>query len=147
MPGFLQRLPVLDDPAQVKVWLLVYGALYVAFEVVGYQLEQIGWTNISGLDVATALTDAFLTVAVCAAALVALDLGAQRWRRAMTARQLERAGRHDEIWDEPLTVTSWRPAPLSISAERVDEPPKTAYTGNPYSFAGRRFPKDPGTLL
>lgn len=147
MPGFLQRLPVLDDPAQVKVWLLVYGALYVAFEVVGYQLEQIGWTDISGLDVATALTDAFLTVAVCAAALVALDLGAQRWRRAMTARRLERAGRHDEIWDEPLTVTSWRPAPLSISAERVDEPPKTAYTGNPYSFAGRRFPKDPGTLL
>jgi hypothetical protein len=82
----------------VKVWLLVYGALYVVFEVVGYQLEQIGWTDISGLDVATALTDAFLTVAVCAAALVALDLGAQRWRRAMSARQLERAGRHDEIW-------------------------------------------------
>jgi hypothetical protein len=147
VPAFLQRLPVLDDPAQVKVWLLVYGALYVVFEVVGYRLEQIGWTDISGLDVATALTDAFLTLAVCAAALVALDLGAQRWRRAMTARQLERAGRHDEIWDEPLTVTSWRPAPLSISAERVDEPPKTAYTGNPYSFAGRRFPKDPGTLL
>jgi hypothetical protein len=147
VPAFLQRLPVLDDPAQVKVWLLVYGALYVVFEVVGHQLEQIGWTDISGLDVATALTDAFLTVAVCAAALVALDLGAQRWRRAMTARQLERAARHDEIWDEPLPVTSWRPAPLSIRAERVDEPPKSAYTGNPYSFAGHRFPKDPGTLL
>jgi hypothetical protein len=44
-------------------------------------------------------------------------------------------------------VTSWRPAPLSIRAERVDEPPKTVYTGNPYSFAGHRFPKDPGTLL
>jgi hypothetical protein len=147
VPAFLQRLPVLDDPAQVKVWLLVYGALYVVFEVVGYRLEQIGWTDISGLDVATALTDAFLTLAVCAAALVALDLGAQRWRRAMTARQLERAGRHDEIWDEPLPVTSWRPAPLSIRAERVDEPPRTVYTGNPYSFAGHRFPKDPGTLL
>ena len=131
----------------MKLWLLVYGALYVVFEVVGYQLEQIGWTDISGLDVATALTDAFLTVAVCAAALVALDLGAQRWRRAMTARQLERAGRHDEIWDEPLPVTSRRPAPLSIRAERVDETPRTVYTGNPYSFAGHRFPKDPGKLL
>jgi hypothetical protein len=134
-----------DDPAQVKVWLLVYGALYVAFEVVGYQLEQIGWADISRLDVATALTDAFLTVALCAAALVTLDLGAERWRRWMTARQLERAGRHDEIWDEPLP--SWRPAPLSVSAERVDEPATTPYTGNPYSFAGHRFPKDSGTLL
>jgi hypothetical protein len=131
----------------VRVPLLVYGVLYIVFEVVGYQLEQIGWTDISALDVATAVTDALLTVAVCAAVLLALDLAAQRWRRSMEAWQLERAGLHGETCDAPLGVTSWRPAPLAISAERVEEPPKRAYTGNPYSFAGHRFPKDPGTLL
>ena len=50
----------------MRVSFLVYGVLYVVFEVVGYQLEQIGWTDISALDVATAVTDGLLTVAVCA---------------------------------------------------------------------------------
>lgn len=127
--------------------MLIYGVLYVVIEVVGYQLEQIGWTDITALDVATAVTNALLTVAVCAAVLLALDLGAQRWRRSMAAWHLERARLDDEIWDEPISVTSWRPGPLVISAERVEKPPKQSYTGNPYSFAGRRFPKDPGTLL
>jgi hypothetical protein len=131
----------------VRVSFLVYGVLYVVFEVVGYQFEQIGWADISALDVATALTDAFLTVAVGAAVLVALDLGLRRWRRSMAAWRLERAGVQGEIWDEPVSVTSWRPAPLAISAERVEEPPKGRYTGNPYTFAGHRFPKDAGTLL
>jgi len=131
----------------VRVSFLVYGVLYVVFEVVGYQFEQIGWTDISALDVATALTDAFLTVALCAAVLVAVDLGARRWRRSMEAWRLRRAQMHGEIWDEPISVTSWRPAPLAISAERVEEPPEGRYTGNPYSFAGHRFPKDAGTLL
>ncbi len=126
---------------------LVYGVLYVVLEVVGYHFEQIGWTDISALDVATALTDACLTVAVCAAVLVALDLGARRWRRSVAAGRLQQAALRGEIWDEPGTVTSWRPAPLAISAERVEEPPKAPYAGNPYSFAGHRFPKDPGTLL
>jgi hypothetical protein len=131
----------------VRVSFLVYGVLYVVFEVVGYQLEQIGWTDLSALDVATAVTDALLTVAVCAAVLLALDLGARRWRRSMTAWRLERADVDAEIWDGPVTVTSWRPEPLAISAERVDGRPKPTYTGNPYSFAGHRFPKSPGRLL
>jgi hypothetical protein len=131
----------------VRVSFLVYGVLYVVFEVVGYQLEQIGWTDISALDVATAVTDALLTVAVCAAVLLALDLGARRWRRSMAAWRLEQADADAEIWDGPVTVTAWRPEPLAISAERVDGRPKPTYTGNPYSFAGHRFPKDPGTLL
>jgi hypothetical protein len=145
--GCLQHRPVLVDPAQVRVSFLVYGVLYVVFEVVGHQLEQIGWTDISVLDVATAVTDALLTVAVCAAVLVALDLGARRWRRSMAAWRLEQAGLRGEVWDEPIGVTPWRPAPLAISSERVEQPPKRAYTGNPYTFAGHRFPKDPGRLL
>jgi hypothetical protein len=132
----------------VRVSFLVYGVLYVVVEVVGHELEQIGWTDISALDVASALTNAFLTVAVCAAVLVALDLGARRWRRSMEAWRRERAAVEGEIWDETIGVTSWRPGPLAISAERVDHPPRRpGYTGNPYSFAGHRFPKDPGTLL
>lgn len=132
----------------MRVSFLVYGVLYVVVEVVGHELEQIGWTDISALDVASALTNAFLTVAVCAAVLVALDLGARRWRRSMEAWRRERAAVEGEIWDETIGVTSWRPGPLAISAERVDHPPRRpGYTGNPYSFAGHRFPKDPGTLL
>jgi hypothetical protein len=132
----------------VRVSFLVYGVLYVVVEVVGHELEQIGWTDISALDVASAVTNAFLTVAVCAAVLVALDLGARRWRRSMEAWRRERAAVEGEIWDETIGVTSWRPGPLAISAERVDHPPRRpGYTGNPYSFAGHRFPKDPGTLL
>lgn len=132
----------------MRVSFLVYGVLYVVLEVVGYQLEQIGWTDISALDVATAVTDALLTVAVGAAVLLTLDLGARRWRRSMAAWQLEHSALDGEIWDETISVTSWRPAPLAVSAERVEEAPRPrAYTGNPYSFAGHRFPKDPGRLL
>jgi hypothetical protein len=131
----------------VRVSFLLYGVLYVVLEVVGYQLEQIGWTDISALDVATAVTDALLVLAVCAAVLVTLDVAARRWRRSMMAWHRERAELQGEVWDEPITVTSWRPAPLLISAERVEEPPKRTYRGNPYTFAGHRFPTDPGTLL
>ncbi len=132
----------------MRVSFLVYGVLYVVLEVVGYQLGQVGWTDISALDVATALTDAFLTVALCAAVLVTLDLGARRWRRSMAAWRLAQAGQHGETWEGPIEVRSWRPAPLALTARRVQEPPEQAtYAGNPYSFAGHRFPKDPGTLL
>ncbi len=34
----------------MRVSFLVYGVLYVVFEVVGYQFEQIGWADISALD-------------------------------------------------------------------------------------------------
>ena len=126
---------------------MVYGVLYVVIEVIGHQLEQIGWTDISALDVATAVTDALLFVAVCAAVLLALHLGARRWRRSMEAWHLERASLHGEIWDEPTRAAPRRPAPLTVTAERVEEPPKRRYKGNPYSFAGHRFPEDPGRLL
>jgi hypothetical protein len=132
----------------VRVSFLVYGVLYVVLEVVGYQLEQVGWTDISALDVATALTDAFLVLALCAAAIVALDIGVRRWGRSMVDWRRQRSGVAAEVWHEPLTVDSWRPAPLAVTAERVEEPPRRpGYVGNPYSFAGHRFPKGPGRLL
>ena len=77
---------------------MVYGVLYVVMEMIGHQLEQVGWSQVSALDVATAVTDAFLTVAICGAVLLALELGAQRWqrfRRARAADEVEWDGRAD----------------------------------------------------
>ena len=54
----------------MRVAFSVYGALYVVIEIVGYQLEQVSWPEITALDVATAVTNAFLTVAVLVAVLV-----------------------------------------------------------------------------
>ncbi len=136
------------DPVSVRVSLLVYGVLYVVLEVVGYHLEQLGWTDVSALDVATAVTDALLVLAVCAAVLVGLDLATQWWRRWSVARQPERIRLLGEVWEKPTEdAPARRQAPLAVAAERVEAPPKRAYTGNPYSFAGHRFPEDPGSLL
>ncbi|WP_164704399.1 hypothetical protein [Blastococcus litoris] len=133
----------------MRVPFVVYGVLYAVFEMVGYQIEQVGWADVSGLDVATAVTDALLTVAVCAAALLAVDLGRKRWGPAVTAWLAERTHVVEaEIWDDaPVRTYAWRPQPLAVTAERVEEPRKKAWTGNPYVFGGHRFPKDDGTLL
>ncbi len=123
---------------------MVYGVLYVVMEMIGHQLELIGWARVSALDVATAVTDAFLTVAICGAVLLALELGAQRWLRARQAR--EDAGHPDVEWDDgPIAVTSWRPE-LEAPQPPVPSPGGT-YRGNPYTFAGHRYPKNPGRLL
>ena len=131
----------------MRVSFLVYGVLYVVFEMVGYQLEQVGWAEVSGLDVATAVTDALLTVAVGAAVLLAADLARKRWGPAVRDRLAERAIPEAVIWDEPAEVRSWRPEPLAVTAERVPPRPVRSVVRNPYSFARHRFPKDPGTLL
>ena len=131
----------------MRVSFLVYGVLYVVFEMVGYQLEQVGWAEVSGLDVATAVTDTLLTVAVCAAVLLAADLARKRWGTAVRAWLAERAVPEAVIWDEPVEVRSWRPEPLAVTAERVPPRPVRSVVRNPYSFARHRFPKDPGTLL
>jgi hypothetical protein len=146
VPGVLQHRGRGVDPIRVRVSFLVYGVLYVVLEMVGYQLEQVGWAEVTGLDVATAVTDALLTVAVCAAVLLAVDLGLKRWGASAKAWLAERAQPEAEFWDQPIEVRSWRPEPLAVTAERVEQRPRS-YTGNPYSFARHRFPKDPGTLL
>jgi hypothetical protein len=126
----------------MRVSLVVYGVLYVVMEMIGHQLALVGWSEISALDVATAVTDTLLIVAICGAVLLTLELGAQRWLRAQRAR--EDAG-YAESDDAPIEVASWRPEP---AAELPPAPsPGGTYGGNPYTFAGHRFPKDPGRLL
>src|SRR3954447_26390278 len=101
----------------MRVAFLVYGVLYVVIEIVGYQLEQVSWPEVTALDVATAVTNALLTVAVLVAALVAIDVLGHRWRRHLRAVRLERA-RLAEEWADPapLTVQAWRPEPLALPA-------------------------------
>jgi hypothetical protein len=135
------------DPIRVRIPLLVYGVLYVVLEMVGHELAEVGWAEVSGLDVATAVTDALLTVAVCAAALLAVDLGLRRWSPSARAWVAQRGQPEAELWDELSESRQWRPEPLAVTAERVEQRPRRGHRGNPYSFAGYRFPKDPGTLL
>jgi hypothetical protein len=130
----------------VRVSFLVYGVLYVVFEMVGYQLEQVGWAEVSGLDVATAVTDALLTVAICAAVVLCMHLGLERWRRSMADWRADRAT-HAEVWDGPPAPGAWRAAPITVTAKRVEEPARPSWTGNPYAFGGHRYPKDAGKLL
>ncbi|MCZ2850637.1 hypothetical protein [Modestobacter sp. VKM Ac-2978] len=108
----------------MRVALLVYGVLYVVIEVVGYQLEQVSWPELTPLDVATALTNAFLTVAVLVAVLVGIDLAGHRWRRHLRTVAQERARLALEEWaaPEPLTVQAWRPGPLALPAAAAPRP-------------------------
>lgn len=132
----------------MRVAVLVYGVLYVVIEVVGYQLEQVSWPELTPLDVATALTNAFLTVAVLVAVLVALDVAGHHWRRHLRAVALERARLATEGWATPgpLTVHAWRPDPLALPAAALPAParpaarhapagnaPHTAYAANAYA--------------
>ena len=121
---------------------MVYGVLYVVMEMIGHQLSLVGWSKVSALDVATAVTDTLLIVAVCGAVLLALELGAQRWLRVRRVR--ENAG-HAEWDDAPIEVTSWRPEPGAPSSPASSG--GGTYGGNPYTFAGHRYPKDDGRLL
>jgi hypothetical protein len=126
----------------VRVSFVVYGVLYVVLEMIAHQLELVGWSQISALDVATAVTDAFLVVAICGAVLLALELAARHWLRRRPVKELQQV---DAEWDDgPIGVPSWRPDPAELPASA---PSGGTYGGNPYTFAGHRYPKDPGRLL
>ena len=74
---------------------MVYGVLYIAVEIVGNQLETVGWPTITPLDVATALTNALLAIVVCIAILVGTDLAREqnryfRFRKSRAARETQK---------------------------------------------------------
>jgi len=124
----------------MRVAFLMYGALYVVIEIVGYQLERVTWPEITPLDVATALTNAFLTVAVLAAVLVAIDVLGHRWRRHLQAVRLEEARAAAAEWTdpEPITVQSWRPEPLALPAAATPVGSASA----PNAYARQAWPAD-----
>src|SRR3954463_11232592 len=139
----------------MRVSFLVYGVLYIAIEIVGNKLETVGWPKITPLDVAEALTNAFLAIVVCIALVVAVDLGRERWGPALPAWHEARGGRPteaaqasgaDEVWDdEPIGVRSWRPEPLALPAGA----PAAAPTGTYYAPSAPTppFPEEPGRQL
>jgi hypothetical protein len=139
----------------MRVSFLVYGVLYVAIEIVGNQLEKVGWPQITPLDVAEALTDAFLAIVVCIALVVAVDLGRERWGPALRAWNEERlrlaaeAAQEDwadVVWDdEPIGVRSWRREPLALPAPVAGTPAGGTYS-TPIS-SNPPFPEEPGRQL
>ncbi|MGY1839669.1 MULTISPECIES: hypothetical protein [unclassified Modestobacter] len=146
----------------MRVSFLVYGVLYVVIEIIGYQLERIGWPELTPLDVATAVTNAMLAAAVFVAALVAADLLGHRWRRWVRAYREEQARLAQERWaaeQAPLGVRSWRPARWALPAagpalpwSPTDRPggaspgaPVNAYA--PATGTAHAFPEDDGRLL
>jgi hypothetical protein len=138
----------------MRVSFLVYGVLYVAVEIVGNQLETVGWPKITPLDVAEALTDAMLAIVICIAIVVGVDLGRERWGPALRAWHQERlrlaaeAREHpaEVVWDdEPIGVRSWRPEPIALpSGAASASPGGTYYTP---SSASPPFPEEPGPQL
>ncbi|MGY1834993.1 hypothetical protein ACI79P_07780 [Blastococcus sp. SYSU DS0510] len=131
----------------MRIWLLAYGVLYVVVEMVGHQLEAIGWPRITALDVATAVTDAFLTVSIALAVLLAGQLGLRRWVPAPHPPAAPVL-----LAERPIGVRSWRPEPAALPAAT---PVRATYSVGAYGPAwprrGRRvapaFPEDPGHLL
>jgi hypothetical protein len=131
----------------MRVSFLVYGVVYVVIEMIGAALENVGWGRITGLDVATAVTDACLTVALVLAGLLAAKLAAQRW--GGTVRGWWQALGHSEpevVWDdEPIGVRSWRPEPLALPA-----PVASSSSAGTYYTPARSnppFPEEPGPQL
>jgi hypothetical protein len=139
----------------MRVSFLVYGVLYVVVEIVGNQLETVGWPKITPLDVAEALTNALLVIVICIAIVVAVDVGRQRWGPALRAWNEERLrlaaeAAHDDwaeiVWDdEPIGVRSWRSEPIPLPG-----PAASAPAGGTYYTPGSSippFPEDPGPQL
>ncbi|MGY2082536.1 hypothetical protein [Blastococcus sp. SYSU DS0539] len=134
----------------MRIWLLAYGVLYVIIEMVGHSLETIGWPQLTALDVATAVTDAFLTVSICLAALLAGRLGLRRW--GPPARAPAPYAPPELLVERPIGVRSWRAAPLALPAAAPGRSPYSVGAYGPgWGRRGRRvapaFPEEPGRLL
>src|SRR4051812_31007253 len=100
----------------MRVSFLVYGVVYVVIEMIGAALENVGWGRITGLDVATAVTNACLAVALVLAGLLAVKLGVQRWGPTVRSWWDALGHQPEVVWDdEPIGVPSWRPEPQELT--------------------------------
>ena len=141
----------------MRVSFLVYGVLYVAIEIVGNQLETVGWPQITPLDVAEALTDALLAIVICIALVVArrpraCSAGARPCAPGTRSGSGSPPRRRSEDWaevvwdDGPIGVRSWRRGAARPCPPPVPGAPAggTYYTPSTYSPP---FPEEPGRQL
>lgn len=123
----------------MKHVLVAYGVVLVVLVMLAREFEAAGWTDVDALDVAAALVDAVLVLAVAAGVLLAGRLGLERWARSMARWRRDRALADALAWPdaEVVGVTSWRPGapPLPAPADPVGTsppPPPTSPAGFTY---------------
>lgn len=123
----------------MRVALLVYALFLLAGELVGNRLALVGWGRVTGLDVASAVADASLAVAVVLAVLLSAKLAARRcgrWLRRRTRPAFEPLRRA-----EPITVRSRRePVPEAPAREEAATPRASSL---PSFLSGYRFVTGP----
>ncbi len=94
----------------MKHVLVAYGVVLVVLLMLARQFEAAGWTGVGALDVATALVNALLVVAVAAGLLLAGRLSLAAWARSMQRwRRAQAAAEGHVVPDARIVgVTSWR---------------------------------------
>ncbi len=103
----LQFSGAVVDVRRMRVALLVYGLFLLVVELVGSRLALIGWGQVTVLDVASAVADASLVVAVVLAVLLSGKLAVRHWQRWL--RRTARARLVESLRPaRPIDVRSWR---------------------------------------
>lgn len=94
----------------MKHALTAYGVVLVVLLMLARQHEAAGWTGVGALDIATALVNALLVVAVAAGLLLAGRLSLAAWARSMQRwRRAQAAAEGSAVPDARIVgVTSWR---------------------------------------
>ncbi|SDE65052.1 hypothetical protein SAMN05660485_01418 [Blastococcus fimeti] len=94
----------------MKHALAAYGVVLVVLLMLARQYEAAGWTGVGALDVATALVNSLLVVAVAAGLLLAGRLSLAAWARSMDRwRRAQAAADGSAVPDARIVgVTSWR---------------------------------------
>ena len=111
----LQFPDAVVDVRRVRIALLVYGLFLLVVELVGSRLALVGWGQVTVLDIASAVADASLVVAVVLAVLLSGKLAVRRWQRWL-----------------PSGFICSAPAPGSSTSPRAraKRPPKTPASGS-----------------
>ncbi len=142
----------------MKHALVAYGVVLVLLLMLVRQFEAAGWTGVGALEVATALVDSMLVLAVVAGGLLAGRLGLERWARSMSRWRREQALAAIGTWPEAevIGVTSWRqgprPLPAAPAATAAGSQPQPASQSQPsptsssgFTYVGPSFGREAPT--
>ncbi|RBY75354.1 hypothetical protein DQ239_16880 [Blastococcus sp. TF02-09] len=135
--------------------LVACGVVLVVLLMLAREYEAAGWTDVGVLELASALVNSLLVVAVAAGVLLAGRLGLESWARSMERWRRRQALAAGEDWAdaEVVEVTSWRtgpPAPqpaLEAAPQPAGPPAGFSYVGPSYAPDPRPappFPERPG---